>query len=68
MAGVRHFVQTIIPAEDQKLLRAALLGVPPALQRAPETGETNNDGYSGKVDGQSESSAHGEGNLGGDRG
>ncbi|MCP3664903.1 MAG: hypothetical protein GY696_20805, partial [Gammaproteobacteria bacterium] len=43
-------------------------GVPPALQAAPKTEETNYDGYSGKDDGQSESSAHGEGNLGSDRG
>ncbi len=26
VAGVRHFVQTVIAAEDQKLLRAALQG------------------------------------------
>ncbi len=41
-------------------------GVAPALQAAPETEEANYDRHSGRDDGQSESSAHGEGNLGGD--
>ncbi len=43
-------------------------GLPPALQAAPETEEADYDGHSGENDDQSESSAHGEENLGGDCG